>query len=206
MEKKNNKNTIFLTQMAMLAIIEVIFCFTPLGAIPIVPGAIVATTAHLPIIIAALFLGRRAGLFMGGVAGVCAVIYWSTMGIAHPTAFVFIPWAPDGRGNLFSLIISIAPRVIFPYITAVVFENVLRVLKNKRKIAGAIAGFVGTISHSIMILGLIFIAFYNVPEVGNGFLTFIIVWGGFNAICEVILGTIVGALAVSKIGIKKIKS
>jgi len=204
---KSDSKSVFLTQMAMLAVIEIIFCFTPLGAIPIVPGAIVATTAHLPALVAALFLGRRAALFMGGVMAVCSVIWWSTAGAALPTAFCFIPWAPDGRGNLFSLIIAIVPRVVFPYITVVVFENLMKVLKDKRKISGAIAGFVGTISHSIMVLGLIFLVFYDTPEVGNKLLAFIIVWGGLNAICEVVFGTIVGALAVSKIGIrKKLKS
>jgi len=204
LENKSNKST-FIAQMAMLAIIQVIFCFTPLlGSIPLT-GGIVATTAHLPAIVAALFLGRRSALVMGGIMAVCSVIWWSTVGLARPDAFCFIPWAPDGRGNIFSLVIAIVPRVIFPYITAVVFDWVLKILKDKRKIAGGIAGFIGTISHSIMVLGLIFIVFANAPEIGHEFLAFIIAAGGLNAVVEMVLGTIVGALAVSKIGIRKIK-
>ena len=191
--KEDSKNSVFWTQFILLAIIQVIFCFTPLGNIQIIEGAIPATTAHLPAIVAALFLGRRGALAMGGIMAVRSVIWWSLVGMGLPASFLFIPWAPGG--NIFSLIISILPKVIFPYITAIIFTSALKLLKDKKKIAGAIAGFIGTLSHSIMLLGLIYIIFDNSE--------FFITGGVINAIIEIILGTVIGALAVSRIGLKR---
>ena len=50
------KQILFLVQFAMLLAIEAVFCFTPLGSLPI--GPMVATFAMLPVIVAA---GHRGG-------------------------------------------------------------------------------------------------------------------------------------------------
>ena len=201
MPTPTKNKTVFLTQMAMLTVIEVIFCFTILGSIPIT-GLIVATTAHLPAIVAALFFGKKAGLYMGGVMAVCSLIWWTLYGAALPSAFMFIPWAPDGRGNIFSLIICIVPRVLFPFIVAWIFEKLTKKNPNRRKISGGIAGLIGTAIHSVLVLGGAYLAFHWDTKVDSLLLTAIIYWAIFGAICEIILGTIVGALAVSKIGIR----
>ncbi|MDR0930932.1 MAG: hypothetical protein LBM38_04230, partial [Clostridiales bacterium] len=53
---KNSKpKTVYLTNIAILIAIEIAFCFTALGSLPITPG-IVATLAHLPAIVAVLLL------------------------------------------------------------------------------------------------------------------------------------------------------
>jgi len=194
--------TVFLTQMAMLTVIEIIFCFTIIGSIPIA-GAIVATTAHLPAIVAALFFGKKAGLYMGGVMAVCSLIWWTTFGAALPSAFMFIPWAADGRGNIFSLIICIVPRVVFPFVVAWLFEKITNKFPNKRKIAGGISGFIGTAIHSTLVLGGAYLAFRWNAKMDYLYLLTIIYWAIFGAVCEITLGAIVGALAVSKIGIRK---
>jgi len=61
MVKKNK--TLFLAQFGILLAIEAIFCFTPLGSIPM--GPIVATLAMIPVILVAILLGTKAGTLMG---------------------------------------------------------------------------------------------------------------------------------------------
>lgn len=61
------KQILFLVQFAMLLAIEAVFCFTPLGSLPI--GPMVATFAMLPVIVAAILLGTGAGTLMGFFAG-----------------------------------------------------------------------------------------------------------------------------------------
>lgn len=181
-----------MVQLALFAAIEVIFCFTPLGSLPISPG-IVATLAHIPALVAALSLGKWAGLFMGGVMGICAQIYWNTIGVAAPTAFIFTPFVEGG--TIMSLVICIVPRVIFPFLAALIYGA----LKNKMKSvpAAAIASVLGSIIHSALVLGLIYISFYGSAAVGSDFIAFIIAWAGVNAILEIVIaGIVCSALVV----------
>lgn len=186
----NKKKILLLVQLALFTAIEVIFAFTPLGSLPITPG-IVATLAHIPALVAALSLGKWAGLYMGGVMGVCAFIYWNTIGIAAPAAFAFTPFAPNG--NFMSAVICIVPRVIFPFLAALIYDA----LKGKIKSvpAAAIASIAGTVIHSCLVLGLIYISFN--ATVGGDFVAFIVAWAGLNAVMEIIVaGVICSALVV----------
>lgn len=54
----------FFIQFALLAAIEAVFCFTPLGSLPAI-GPIVATLAMIPVIITSILLGTKAGTLMG---------------------------------------------------------------------------------------------------------------------------------------------
>ncbi len=181
--------------LAIFIAIEIIFCFTPLGSLPLGPG-IVATLAHIPAIIAAIMLGKKAGLFMGVVMGLCSLVWWTTIGIGTPSAFAFTPFAP--YGNVFSLIICIVPRVIFPVLTSIIFEA----LRGKIKVvpAAAVAGVVSTAFHSALVLSLIYFCFVGNSElsqmVGDNYIKFIIAWGGVNAIMEIIVGGVVSAALV----------
>ena len=67
--EENMKKTNFWVQIALFTSIELIFCFTVLGSIPISPG-IVATLAHIPAIIVALTLGKKPAAFRGTVMGI----------------------------------------------------------------------------------------------------------------------------------------
>lgn len=185
-----------LVSLALFTAIEIIFCFTPLGSLPLGPG-IVATLAHIPAIIAAIMLGKKSGLYMGILMGLCSLIWWTTIGIGYPSAFAFTPFAQFG--NIFSLIICIVPRVIFPVIAAVLYEKLWK--KIKAVPAAIIAGVVSTLLHSALVLSLIFICFVGNSElstqVGDSYIGFIIAWGGVNALMEVIVaGVISGALIV----------
>ena len=58
----------FFIQFALLAAIEAVFCFTPLGSLPAI-GPIVATLAMIPVIITSILLGTKAGTLMGAITG-----------------------------------------------------------------------------------------------------------------------------------------
>lgn len=188
----NKKRVLLLVQLALFTAIEVVFCFTPLGSLPITP-AIVATLAHIPALVAAFALGKWAALYMGGVMGICSFIWWNTIGIAYPTAFVFTPFAANG--TFMSVVICIVPRVVFPFLAALIYEALKGRLKTVP--AAAIASVAGTLIHSILVLGMIYISFYDSSAVGNDFIAFIIAWAGLNAVAEIIAaGVICSALVV----------
>ena len=72
----------------MLLAIEAVFCFTPLGSLPI--GPMVATFAMLPVFVAAILLGTGAGTLMGFFAGLFSVLVWTFMPPPTSAMFAFI--------------------------------------------------------------------------------------------------------------------
>ncbi len=187
-KRKSNINILILT---IFVTIEIIFCFTPLGSIPLGPG-IVATLAHIPVIISAFLLEKKYSLIMGGIMGLCSFIWWSTIGLANPTSFAFTPLSEFG--NFFSIIICFLPRFLLPLFTSIIF-NLLKRKLNISFSAGAAAAFAAFL-HSVMVLGLIYLFFSknsNVSEsLGKSFVNFIIAWAGINSIIEILIAGIIG--------------
>ena len=67
-----SKKTQYMTSMALFLAIEIILVVTPLGYIPI--GPLNATTMHIPVIIAGIVLGKKAGAELGFVFGLTSLI------------------------------------------------------------------------------------------------------------------------------------
>ena len=107
-------NTKKLTLLALLLAIEALFCFTPLGSIPL--GPIVATLAAIPVIVAAIAIDTKTGAILGFFAGLFSLIVWTFM--PPPTsaamAFMFTPFYSLGevKGNALSLVICFVPRIL----------------------------------------------------------------------------------------------
>lgn len=186
-----NRKTLFWVQMSLFTAIEILFCFTVLGSIPISPG-IVATLAHVPAIIVALTLGKKAGALIGTVMGISSLIIWTFMPPNALVAFAFSPFAPNG--NIWSLLICLAPRIVFPVFAAWLFE----VLKKRSSLvlSATIAGAAGTFIHSLLVLSGIYLAFSANPAVGGDYTTFLVLWGGLNAVIEIVTAALVSGLVI----------
>lgn len=90
-----SKKTQYMTSMALFLAIEIILVVTPLGYIPI--GPLNATTMHIPVIIAGIVLGKKAGAELGFVFG---LIKFNKATIQPGiTSFCFSPFC-DNRHNV----------------------------------------------------------------------------------------------------------
>ena len=78
-------------KICFIAAIEAIFCFTPLGSIPI--GPIVATLAMIPVIITSLTFGKNLGMLMGFIMATFSFIVWTFIQPASVYAFLFTPFS-----------------------------------------------------------------------------------------------------------------
>jgi len=146
-----------LVQLALLTGVELLFAFTVLGSIPI--GPIVATLAHIPVIIAAIYLGYGAGAYMGFVFGLFSFIVHSFV-TPSPTSFVFTPLYSIGEisGNFMSLVICFVPRILLGLSTTFIFRLISRFDKKQYAAAG-IASVVGSLLHTFLVLGGIYVFF-----------------------------------------------
>lgn len=187
----NSKKTLFWVQMSLFTAIELLFCFTVLGSIPLGPG-IVATLAHIPGIIAALTLGKKAGAFVGTVMGISSLIVWTFMPPNAAVAFAFSPFVPNG--NIWSLLICLVPRIIFPVFVAWLFD----ILKKRSKLvlSATVAAASGTFVHSFLVLSGIYLVFSGNAVVGGNYTTFLVAWGGLNAIIEIVTAAVIAGAAI----------
>ena len=152
----NRKRILFLAQMAILLAIEAIVCFTPLGSLPAI-GQVVATLSHVPVILTAILLGPGAGSLMGFSFGLFSCIVW-TFTPPSPIAFAFTPFHSLGaiHGNFWSLVICFVPRILIGLVAGLVF----RLLSKWNEYAAAgIAGLLGTLTNTLLVLGGIWLFF-----------------------------------------------
>ena len=171
----------------MIAILA-IFCFTPLGSIPI--GPIVATTAMIPVIISSLTFGMGIGMIVGFVFGLFSFIYWTFILPAFPTAFLFTPFAEAAgyKGNFGSLIICFLPRILIG-LTPILVSNLF-----KKSIFGDILGsIVGSLTNTILVITFIYVFFGNENPViaGKGLLAVLSATIITNGIPEAIVCAVV---------------
>lgn len=152
-----NKKTLFMVQFSLLLAIEALFCFTPLGSLPI--GPIVATLAMIPVVITAILLGTKAGTLMGFFAGLFSFIVWTFIP-PSPIAFVFTPFYSIGAigGNFWSLVICFIPRILTGTVTGLCYTAFKRKKINNILLYG-LSAFLGSMTNTLLVLGGIFLFF-----------------------------------------------
>lgn len=188
-----NKKTRHLTFMAMFLAIEILLVVTPLGYIPI--GPLNVTTMHIPVIIAGIILGKKAGAQLGFVFGFTSFM----QATLRPTitSFCFSPFVTIGgiSGNWSSLIIAFVPRILLGYLAGFTFEKLSTVMKNQ-SLSAFIAGLVGSLTNTVLVLSGIYIFFGHAyaSAIGIAYSTLISVLFGIvisNGIIEAVLASII---------------
>lgn len=154
--QQQTTNVKHLALLALFVSIEFLLFLTPLGFVPI--GPIHATTLHIPVIIAAILLGPRAGLSIGFCFAILSLIkntFSPTL-----TSFVFSPFYSFGQvhGSLASLWIAVGPRLILGFGTAICFAWLFKILKN-RILAAALSASIMTFTHTILVVTSIYCFF-----------------------------------------------
>lgn len=196
-----SKKTQYMTFMAMFLAIEIILVVTPLGYIPI--GPLSATTMHIPVIIAGIALGRKAGAQLGLVFGLTSLIRATLQpGI---TSFCFSPFVTVGNisGDWRSVVIALVPRILLGYLAGVIFDLLKDKFKNEN-VAAVASALVGAITNTVLVLGGIYLFFGGAyaDAINIAYSSLIAVLLGVvttNGIVEAIIGAIVALLAYKAI-------
>lgn len=163
------KKTLFLTQFSILLAVEAIFCFTPLGSLPAM-GVIVATLAHIPVIVTAIMLGTGAGTAMGFFAGLFSFLVWTFMPPSPVSAFIFTPFYSLGefQGNFGSLLICFVPRILIGTVAGLTFKG-LSVLPRKMDwLRYVLSGIFGGLINTLLVMLGIYVFFGGVFETAFG--------------------------------------
>ena len=150
------KDTRWLTSVALMAAIIILLANTPLGMIQL--PIIKATTVHIPVILGAILLGPMAGTILGGVFGICSLIS-NTM---TPTllSFAFSPFLTTTglSGSVKAIWISVACRMLIGLVAGWLWI-LLRRLKLNNMVALPLTGFIGSLTNTVTVMGSIYLLF-----------------------------------------------
>lgn len=147
--------------LALFTAIVFVLGLTPLGMVPL--GLIKATTLHIPVIIGCLLLGPRYGAVLGFMFGLVSFLS-NTMSPAA-LSFAFTPLIPlpgTPNGSPLSLIICFVPRILVGVVPWFVYRGLQKLMKESSRgevLSMAIAGAVGAILNTALVMSLIYFLF-----------------------------------------------
>lgn len=157
--------------LAMFTAVIFLLTFTPLGLIDL--PVIKATVLHVPVIIGSILLGPRKGAFLGGMFGLASLMK-NTL-VPNLSSFVFSPFIPVpglDRGSPWALFVCFVPRILVgvsPWLVYALFRH----LPGGRRAgvqtgAMALAGVVGAITNTTLVMGLIGVVFTDAYAAAQG--------------------------------------
>lgn len=199
-KQDRRSQTVGLVQVALFAALIIIMAFTPfLGYIPL--GFTRATIIHIPVILGSIILGPKKGALLGFIFGLTSFIN-NTMN-PTVTSFVFTPFYTMGEihGGLGSIVICFLPRIlvgVFPFFVYKIINWILKNRKSGQMYALGIAGFIGSLTNTLLVMSLIFVFFKDSYAAANGIATesvyaFILSIIGMNGIPEAIIAAVLVA-------------
>ena len=176
--------------LCILISIEAMFCFTPLGSIPI--GPIVATLSMIPVIITTLVFGIKLGIIMGGMFGLFSFFVWTFVPPNPAIAFLFTPFYTtlSYRGNFGSVIICFIPRILIAIFCYYIHKLYIHIDKRKSMV---LASFFGSFANTVFVLFFIFLFFNKQYEAvtNNSILKIMIITIFSNGLIEAIISAII---------------
>lgn len=155
--KKTNVRT--LVQLSVIIAVMLALNFMGLGTIPVPFTILSVATLHIPVIIAGCILGPKYGGFIGFCFGLLSFINNSFI-TPRETSFVFTPLYSlgDYHGNFGSLVICFLPRILIGVFAGLLFKGLIS--KGVRiAVAGLIAGVVGSLTNTLLVMGGIALIF-----------------------------------------------
>src|SRR5689334_3965273 len=133
-------NTRRIVVAGVLGAIAIVLGVTQWGFIPVPNVSGRATIMHIPAIIGAVLEGPLVGILAGGIFGIFS-------------------WLQDTTGLFSNPVISVLPRLLIGLFSWLAYRSLANV---NIDLAAAVAGIVGTLTNTILVIGLL-IAFGLLP-------------------------------------------
>lgn len=130
-----------LTQTAVLAAICFLLTLTGLGFIA--TPFLKITFVHLPVIFGTLYIGKKEGILLGLIFGLCSLY----ANITSPGAISFVFYNP---------LVSIFPRVMIPLVV-IGASNLIK--HTKKEINVLISALLGSLTNTVLVLGMIYVLY-----------------------------------------------
>ena len=186
-EKMNNR-TKRLATLGILTGICLILGLTPIGFIPI--GPLKITLMCIPVIVGTQVMGLKSGLFLGFMFGLTSLIQM----LISPSALQ-LALLVDGLSWVKMIFITFFARLMIPVVAHLTYCA----FRKKGVVGIAVSAVAGSLTNTVLYLGLIILLFMNSPAVIVGTLAAV---GVTNGVPEAIFAGIVCSAAVKIIKTK----
>ncbi len=213
-QKSHSASIRSMVLLAMFTAIIILMAFTPIGYIDL--PIIKATLIHVPVIIGSVLLGPKKGAFLGLVFGATSLAKNTIM--PSVLSFAFSPLIPVpglDKGSLWALVICFVPRILVgvtPWLVYKLGAALTRKAGNLgRGIVLALAGIMGAMTNTILVMGLIYTVFkdayatvQSIPV--DAVLGVVLGVVGTNGVMESILAAVItAALCIPLIRVLKLE-
>lgn len=165
---KQTKNMVLLS---LFTAIIILLTFTPIGIIDL--PIIKVTILHIPVIVASLLLGPKKGAFLGIIFGICSLVK-NTL-VPNLSSFVFTPFVPlpgTDHGSVLALVVCLVPRILTGITPWIVYSFLQKIISKKtnvsKSISLVISAIVGSLTNTLIVMGLIGTLFANAYSVAQG--------------------------------------
>lgn len=170
-----------ITVHSMFIALIAIMGFVPfLGFVPIGAGVSI-TLVHVPVILAAAILSIKSATLLGLVFGVVSLLVVLTNPAPLPTDLLFV-----------NPMISILPRVLFGFITGLLFHFSRGIKGYKNTLLISLLAFIASLLHTVLVLTFIWIYQSDIlVTTFRNLFNFILVIISLNGFVEALLAGIV---------------
>lgn len=180
--KKNR--VLFLTELAVLIAIILIFAFTGIGYLRF--GVLSITLITIPVAVGAVVLGPLAGTLLGLAFGLTSFI--QCFG-ADPFGAILLAANP-----FYTFILCVVVRVLVGLFTGLI----AKALKGRQTLSCIVSSLLCPLINTVLFLSALFLLFWNVlPDAGidvsGGIVAVFVAMAGVNAVAEIAVTGIVGA-------------
>ncbi len=155
----NRKRLMNLVLLALFAGLIFLMGQTPLGLIPL--GFCNVTLLVIPVAVGSLYMGWKNGLILGGAFAATSLL----SALTKPSALVATLM---GASPALAIVMTVLPRLCIPLVICGVFALVGRLpfSKGKKPLAAAVAAACGSLTNTILYLGLMLL-FYILCGIDN---------------------------------------
>lgn len=178
--EKNVTLTKKLVLTAAMSALIIMLGITKLGLIPLGPAASI-TILHVPIILAACFIGLPSALFTGAVFGIMSLVQsaMSPSGVLDP---LFV-----------NPLVSVLPRVLTGLIAWALWFAFNKLPKIPKMVSAGITAFLATVCHTLLVIGSLYLFQGAATREGMGGLGYFAVIGVLapQAALEAVAATII---------------
>ena len=191
---KTHEKTKAIVILGLMTAMVMLFSFTPIGTIPIGPLSI--TLNIIPIAIAAIALGPTGGLVIGSVFGLMSFLQYIHIGIPSAMGAILFNINP-----VLAFVQRFVPRALDGLLVGLLHKGL------SKKIGGSassfMTGFFTALLNTVFFMSALVLLFGNTDYIKGlfeakgqqqtftGTIVFICLFVGINAVCEMVVSTIV---------------
>ncbi len=192
--KTTKFSTRYMATLALLSGILLVMSFTPLGYLNIGPLAI--TLNMIPVAVAAVALGPKAGAFLGGVFGITSFLQCIGVGGISAMGVILFEISP-----VLAFLQRFVPRLLAGLLAGLVYKGFLKVMRGR--LAGFLTGLCAAFFNTVLFMTALIVLFGSTEYVqglmgGQNVLLFVCTFVGINAVVEMVVCTLaVGLLTAA---------